>query len=66
VALADLSPGQHADRVRDHWWWRPGWHVGRRFYAFHVTFEDQSDLYRLADAYRSALVDLSTVTLVPD
>ncbi|MEV4841782.1 2'-5' RNA ligase family protein [Micromonospora matsumotoense] len=66
MALADLPPGQHADRVRDHWWWRPGWRVGRRFYAFHITFEDQPELYRLADSYRSALSAAPSLTLIPD
>ncbi|MEV4658166.1 2'-5' RNA ligase family protein [Micromonospora sp. NPDC049301] len=66
MSFADLAPGQHADRVRDHWWWRPGWRVGRRFYAFHVTFQDQPDLYRLANAYRSALSAAPSVTLIPD
>lgn len=66
MALADLAPGQHADHVRDHWWWRPGWRVGRRFYAFHVTFEGQPELYRVADTYRSALASAPPVTLIPD
>ncbi|MEU7977641.1 2'-5' RNA ligase family protein [Micromonospora sp. NPDC049081] len=66
MALTDLPPGQHADRVRDHWWWRPGWRVGRRFYAFHVTFTDQPELYRLADCYRSALSAAPSLTLIPD
>ncbi|MGN9803050.1 2'-5' RNA ligase family protein [Micromonospora sp. L32] len=66
MAFADLAPGQHADHVRDHWWWRPGWRVGRRFYAFHVTFDDQPELYRLADSYRSALGVAPPVTLIPD
>ncbi|MFI9639691.1 2'-5' RNA ligase family protein [Micromonospora sp. NPDC051925] len=66
MSLADLPPGQHADRVRNHWWWRPGWRVGRRFYAFHVTFENQPELYRLADSYRSALGTAPALTLIPD
>jgi 2'-5' RNA ligase len=66
MSLVDLAPGQHADRVRDHWWWRPGWRVGRRFYAFHVTFEDQPELFRLAVGYRLALADAPAVTLIPD
>jgi 2'-5' RNA ligase len=66
MSLVDLPPAQHADQVRDHWWWRPGWRVGRRFYAFHVTFEDQPDLYRLADTYRTALADAPAATLIPD
>jgi 2'-5' RNA ligase len=66
MALADLKPGEHAASVHNHWWWRPGWRVGRRFYAFHITFEDQSSLYDLAANYRVALQGLQTVTLVPD
>ncbi|WP_329014977.1 2'-5' RNA ligase family protein [Micromonospora rifamycinica] len=66
MALVDLPPGQHATRVRNHWWWRPGWRVGRRFYAFHVTFENQPELYRLADSYRSALSAAPALTLIPD
>lgn len=66
MSLADLAPGQHSGRVHDHWWWRPGWRVGRRFYAFHVTFEEQPDLYRLADAYRSALTAVPAVALIPN
>jgi 2'-5' RNA ligase len=65
VSFADLAPGQHADRVHNHWWWRPGWRVGRRFYAFHVTFEEQHDVYRLADRYRSALAG-TPATIIPD
>lgn len=66
MSIVDLAPGEHASRVRDHWWWRPGWRVGRRFYAFHVTFDDQPDVQRLAGAYRHALSDFNTLTFVPD
>ncbi|NJC72391.1 2'-5' RNA ligase family protein [Planosporangium thailandense] len=66
MSLVDLAPGQHASRVRDHWWWRPGWRIGRRFYAFHVTFEEQPDLYRLADNYRVGLAAMPALTLIPD
>jgi 2'-5' RNA ligase len=66
MSIADLRPGQHATDVRNHWWWRPGWRIGRRFYAFHITLEDQPDLWRLAETYRTALSAWSTVTLVPD
>jgi 2'-5' RNA ligase len=66
MSVADLAPGQHAAQVHDHWWWRPGWRVGRRFFAFHVTFEGQHDLYRLAATYRETLGGFETLTLVPD
>ncbi|MFY1625875.1 2'-5' RNA ligase family protein [Micromonospora sp. WMMD735] len=66
MSLVDLAPGQHADHVRNHWWWRPGWHVGRRFYAFHITFEDQHQLYRAAKAYRTSLAEMPSLTLIPN
>jgi len=28
--------------MRDHWWWRPGWRPGRRFYTWHLTFDQAS------------------------
>lgn len=42
-------------RMRDHWWWRPGWRVGRRFYAWHLTFVGQADLHRLVRDYQAHL-----------
>ena len=57
-----VSP--RADRVHDHWWWRPGWRAGRRFYTWHLTFEGQDDLHRLVRAYQAHL-DLSGLDLVP-
>ncbi len=58
-------------RMRDHWWWRPGWHVGRRAYTFHITFDDDTavsgiaDLRRLASEYQRALSTLPGLDLVP-
>ncbi|MGV9980403.1 2'-5' RNA ligase family protein [Micromonospora wenchangensis] len=66
MSLVDLPPGTHAAHVRNHWWWRPGWHVGRRFYAFHITFDNQPDLYDLATTYRTALAETPSLTLIPD
>lgn len=43
------------ETMRDHWWWRPGWATGRRFYTWHVTFDDQPTLHRLAGDYQDAL-----------
>jgi 2'-5' RNA ligase len=55
------------ETMRNHWWWRPGWRVGRRFYTWHLTFEGQPDVHRLAAEYRSALAPLgSALTLIPD
>ncbi|RZU53161.1 2'-5' RNA ligase superfamily protein [Krasilnikovia cinnamomea] len=66
MSPVDPRAGRHADQVRDHWWWRPGWRPGRRGYAFHLTFEGQPALYALAGAHRHALAGLRTVTLIPD
>ncbi|MGH3921873.1 MAG: 2'-5' RNA ligase family protein, partial [Pseudonocardiaceae bacterium] len=54
----------HAAQMRDHWWWRPGWRVGRRFYTWHLTFQDQEDVHRLARVYQHRL-DAPNLDLVP-
>ncbi|MEU9882590.1 2'-5' RNA ligase family protein [Streptomyces phaeochromogenes] len=55
------------DTMRNHWWWRPGWSVGRRFYTWHLTFEGQDDVHRLAAEYRSGLAPLGdALTPIPD
>ncbi|WSZ73019.1 2'-5' RNA ligase family protein (plasmid) [Streptomyces chartreusis] len=57
----------HLKSMRNHWWWRPGWSVGRRFYTWHLTFEGQEDVHRLAAEYRSALAPLGDIlTPIPD
>ncbi|WP_205314944.1 2'-5' RNA ligase family protein [Nonomuraea lactucae] len=53
-------------RMADHWWWRPGWEQGRRFYTWHLTFEDAPEVHRLAQAYRDGLADVPGLDLVPD
>jgi len=50
----------------NHWWWRPGWSDGRRFYTWHLTFNDQPDVHRFADAYRRALAPAEGLDLIPD
>lgn len=49
--MASASP----ERVRNHWYWRPGWRVGRRYYTWHLTFADHPSVTALSDAYRSIL-----------
>lgn len=53
------------DRMKNHWWWRPGWQVGTRFYAWHVTLDGQGDLHRLVDDIQHALADVPTLDPVP-
>ncbi|MEV0589428.1 2'-5' RNA ligase family protein [Nonomuraea sp. NPDC050310] len=53
-------------QMADHWWWRPGWAVGRRFYTFHLTFQHARDVHRLAAAYRQELAGVDGLDLIPD
>ena len=52
------------DRMRDHWWWRPGWRVGRAFYTWHLTFDHAPDVHRLAGEYAEAL-DIPGLDVIP-
>jgi 2'-5' RNA ligase len=52
------------DRTIDHWYWRPGWRIGRRFYTWHLTFEDTPEVQRLATLYQSK-IDLPFLDPVP-
>ncbi|MFF5209517.1 2'-5' RNA ligase family protein [Streptosporangium sp. NPDC000396] len=52
-------------RMRDHWWWRPGWRVGRRMYTFHTTFEGQPELHQLVTGYQTALDGLGGLDIIP-
>ncbi|GAA1313672.1 2'-5' RNA ligase family protein [Saccharothrix xinjiangensis] len=51
--------------MRDHWWWRPGWRVGRSFYTWHVTFADQPGAQRLVSDYAPVLDRLPQLDPVP-
>ncbi|MGW4200853.1 2'-5' RNA ligase family protein [Streptomyces sp. NPDC004726] len=52
--------------MRDHWWWRPGWSVGRRFYTWHLTFDGQPDVHRFAAECRAVLAPVGGIDLIPD
>jgi 2'-5' RNA ligase len=54
------------DAMTDHWWWRPGWRVGTRFYAWHITQNDQPGVHDLAQRYRTALSTIDTLDPIPD
>lgn len=55
----------HATEIRRHWYWRPGWHVGSRFYTWHVTFEGLPEVTALAAEYRSLLAGQPTLDVIP-
>jgi len=52
--------------MADHWWWRPGWQVGTRYYAWHLTQEDQPALVSLAGTLRGALRAFPALDAIPD
>lgn len=51
--------------VRDHWWWRPGWEPGRRFFTFHFTFTAQPAVQLLAAGVRERLAAFAALDMVP-
>lgn len=57
---------KHAHDLTNHWWWRPGWKVGTRFYAWHInTFEDAAPLHRLAKQYQAELSTVQGLDMIP-
>lgn len=54
------------ERMADHWWWRPGWRVGRSFYTWHFTFAGEGAVTAVAALYRKRLAGLPGLDLVPD
>ncbi|MBD0675644.1 2'-5' RNA ligase family protein [Streptomyces sp. CBMA156] len=52
--------------MANHWWWRPSWQPGTRWYTWHLTFDGADDVHRLAADYRHALADVPGLDLVPD
>jgi 2'-5' RNA ligase len=57
---------RHADQLTDHWWWRPGWKIGTRFYAWHINvFEDAAPLHRLAARYQTELSTVPGLDVIP-
>lgn len=62
-----IPPAQHAARLRNHWWPRPGWRPGRDVYTWHLTFDHDhaAELHRLTAAYQQQLISLPGLNLVP-
>jgi 2'-5' RNA ligase len=52
-------------QMTNHWWWRPGWSTGKRFYTWHLTFLDQPDVHRFAGEYQHALASAGGLDLIP-
>ena len=51
--------------ITPHWWWRPGWQPGSRFYTFHFTFAAQPAVQELAARARERLAPLAWLDPVP-
>jgi hypothetical protein len=51
--------------VSCHWWWRPGWRVGRRLYTVHATFAADPAVQGLAAEARERLVGVPYLDLIP-
>ena len=64
---ATLPPLPYPDATElvNHWWWRPGWTVGTRFYAWHITVNDLPELRDLVSTYQQGLADFPTLDLIP-
>ncbi|TDC73540.1 2'-5' RNA ligase family protein [Micromonospora sp. KC606] len=60
-----MSAVHHVDRMRDHWWWRPGWRAGRHFYACHISMVRHAPVVRVVEAYQASLHGISTLDLIP-
>jgi 2'-5' RNA ligase len=51
--------------ITRHWWWRPGWQTGSRFYTFHFTFAAQPAVQELAAMARERLAAFAWLDPVP-
>ncbi|MGH3569963.1 MAG: 2'-5' RNA ligase family protein [Pseudonocardia sp.] len=63
--MTRTTPAHDASMLRNHWWPRPGWYPGRIVYTWHLTFQDDPELHRLARAYQNALHGLPGLHPVP-
>src|SRR4051812_13761184 len=56
---------RHATELRNHWWWRPGWHIGTRFFAFHLAVGCCEDLASLTMRYQNAVRGIGGFDPIP-
>lgn len=63
--MCGVTDTPHADQVRNHARWRPGWHAGRTSYAWLLPLATQPRLRNLVNEYQYALRDLPGFDLVP-
>ena len=51
--------------LRNHWWWRPGWQLGTRYYTWHLTFPSEQPFRRLVGLYQHSLSGFAELDAVP-
>jgi 2'-5' RNA ligase len=51
--------------VTDHWWWRPGWSLGKRFYTWHFTFERNKQLNDYVAHFQNLVAKFPCYDIVP-
>lgn len=61
-----LRADQTVSRTRSHWWWRPGWAVGRRMVTMHLTMEAASEVRSLARETARVLSSIPELDVVPE
>ena len=65
MAACPGLPHPDADQLADHWWWRPGWQVGTRFYTWHVTVADLLAPSEHVVAFQKPLRRFAFLDLIP-
>ncbi len=53
------------ERMRDHWWWRPGVRPGRRVLVWHLLFDDQPQVRELVRGCQERLSGVAGLDPVP-
>ncbi|MBX0299267.1 2'-5' RNA ligase family protein [Cryobacterium sp. 1639] len=59
------DPGHDGIELRNHWWWRPGWQLGTRYYTWHLTFPAEPPFRRLVGSYQHTLSGFAQLDAVP-
>ncbi len=60
-----VNQPNHVRDLRNHWYWRPGWGVGTRFYTWHLTWDGKSELHRLVADYQAVLAPVGGLDPIP-
>lgn len=51
--------------MRNHWWWRPGWRLGRSFYTWHITFSQNPQIANFSSRHEQVIDRFETLDRVP-